>query len=70
MQLSAKVLNDLRAAYRADFGDEITEAEATAIGNRLLHLVEILRQHLLNNGDHSYGTSGIDGSPDRTIVGV
>lgn len=42
MPLSPRALAELKAIYRAEFGQDLTDAEASAVGNRLLRAFDVL----------------------------
>ncbi len=56
MKLSHQVIKDFRKAYQADFGEDITDAEAEEIGIRLLTLLKIIYKPIPTN-EKDYQTS-------------
>ncbi len=60
MQLGTEALEELRAIYREDLGQEISVEEADEIGNRLLCLMD-----LITRGPHDSREST---APSRAVV--
>lgn len=62
MKLSHQAIKDFRKAYQADFGEDITDAEAEEIGIRLLTLLKIIYKPIPTNekdhqtSDNPYGS--------------
>ena len=42
MQLTQEALNEFKAIYKAEFGEEISDAEALEMGTRLLRVFHVL----------------------------
>lgn len=55
MQLDQEIIDDFKAAYRTDFGEDLSDAEAAEVASRVLDLYLLLARRVPEEGSHPTG---------------